>query len=164
MPDGLIVIIPGRISAIFVDLTIVSHRAIINLAASVYNVDGGVMNENLIPILGVCIPLGIILGGFLLAITAILTKAAARRRELELKYKQIQPAANAGEIAALKEEVAAFKNEVAAFKDMSTQYDMSVEHTLERIEQRLARIEQPEYRPSVNSVETDAVQTIGLRR
>ena len=115
------------------------------------------MNENLIPILGFGIPLLVILGGFLIAITAILTKAAAHRRELELKYKQIQPVSNAGELEALK-------GEVAAFKDMSTQYDISLEHTLERIEQRLARLEQAEYRPNVNSVVDDAVQTTGLRR
>ena len=115
------------------------------------------MGENLIPILGFGIPLLIILGGFLIAITAILTKAASNRRELELKYKQIQPVSNTSEIEALK-------SEVAAFKDMSTQYDMSLEHTLERIEQRLARLEQAEYRPNVNSVQTDPVQTVGLRR
>jgi len=138
-------------------LTITTHSIIINLAASVYNVDGGFMNDNLAPILGFGIPLLIILGGILVSITAILTKAAAHRRELELKYMQIQPVSNAGEIESLK-------NEVAAFKDMSTQYDMSVEHALERIEQRLARLEHVEYRPNVNSVETDAVQKIGLRR
>jgi hypothetical protein len=112
--------------------------------------------HDIIPMIGLAIPIVGMLGGFLIAITAILTKASARRHEMELKYKQAAPVSRDLEIKALKEEL-------ASFKDTSTQYDMSLEHTLQRIEQRISRLEQPEYRPNVNPVESEPVQTIGRR-
>ena len=113
------------------------------------------MND-LIPLVAISLPVIAILGGFSVAITAILTKAAARRHELELTHKQIATSAKDAEIKALREEL-------AAFKDTSTQYDMTIEQAFQRIEHRITRLEQPEYRPNVNSSEAEPVQTVGRR-
>lgn len=57
-----------------------------------------------------------------------------RRMELQMQNQQ-------GQSDAVKQELAALRAEIAAMRDTSTQFDMSLENSIERLEQRVSHIE-----------------------
>ncbi len=65
------------------------------------------------------------------------------------------------EVAALRQEVAALRQEVAALRDTSTQFDMSLEHNVQRLEERMGRVEIKAAAQAARSV-SPSEQTAGL--
>jgi hypothetical protein len=67
----------------------------------------------------------------------------SRERQLELRLQMAQEQNNkAGKAdGSVMAEVAALRAELASLRDTSTQYDISIEHTMQRIEQRVGRLE-----------------------
>ena len=79
-------------------------------------------------------------GGYLKSILDSMNKT---RVELAQLKAQQQVGGNAApEVAALRQEVSALRQELHSLRDTSTQYDMSFDTALQRVEQRIGRIEQ----------------------
>jgi predicted nuclease with TOPRIM domain len=85
---------------------------------------------------------------FLVPITAIvlgvggsiiqnILKSQERRLELRLQSQQ-------GTNEEVTTQLKALRAEIAGLRDTSTQFDMSLEHTVQRLEERLGRIESKE--------------------
>jgi hypothetical protein len=95
----------------------------------------------------------------------------SRERQMELRLKMIQEQnkkAGKGDGNALTE-IAALRAELAALRDTSTQYDISLEHTMQRIEHTVQHVEQRVGRLETKSATTKAAvlekerQQIGIR-
>jgi hypothetical protein len=80
------------------------------------------------------IPVIAILGAFGTSIIKTIIRSAERRHEMSL-------AARTNPIQSSNSELSALRSELTAYKDASTQYDVSLDHVLQRIEQRLDRLE-----------------------
>jgi len=102
---------------------------------------------------GLAIPIVAICGGIIVAIVKIISRALTRRHEIELTLKQTQTVTSDVVLNSLREEI-------AAFKDLSTKYDMSVEHMLQRLEQRIARLESNSYDATTHVIEPSTIQTV----
>jgi hypothetical protein len=82
------------------------------------------------------IPIVAIMGAFSYKIVQTIVAAKERRMELQIRLKQ------AGIVQSDDAATRSLREEFTQYKYSSTQYDLSVENTLQRIEQRLAHIEQ----------------------
>jgi predicted nucleic acid-binding Zn-ribbon protein len=99
----------------------------------------------------VLIPLLAIGGGIVKGILS----SQERRLELRLQAQQ-------GQNASVTEQIAALRQELAALRDTSTQFDVSVEQSVQRLEDRLGRLETKSTVQSVITTE-DISQRVGLR-
>jgi hydrogenase maturation factor HypF (carbamoyltransferase family) len=79
-----------------------------------------------------------------------------RRMELQMQSQQ-------GQSDAVKQEMAALRAELAAMRDTSTQFDMSLENSIERLEQRISHME-TKTRTVPPSQETPSVIHNGVSR
>lgn len=101
----------------------------------------------MIPILAV--------SGWIIPVTVkSILKSQERRLELQMQAQQGQNEAAAQQIAALRQEV-------AALRDTSTQFDLSLEHSVQRVEERLGRVE-TKTAAQVARPTTHAEQPLGL--
>lgn len=108
----------------------------------------------MIPIIGVSIPLVAIAG----SIIQNVLKSQERRMEMRLRAQQ-------GQNEDVTQQLAALRAEVAGLRDTSTQFDMSLEHSVERLEERIGRIE-TKTAPAVRSVaapQPEETRHVGLR-
>ena len=65
------------------------------------------------------------------------------RTRIELAQLKAQQQGSGGqEVALLRQELAALREEVHSLRDTSTQYDLSFDTALQRMEQRVAHVEQ----------------------
>lgn len=107
-------------------------------------------------ILALMIPItAIVLGGGGSIVQGIL-KSQERRLELRLQAQQ-------GKNEDVTRQLDALRAEVAALRDTSTQFDMSLEHSVERLEERVGRVETKTAVISATPPQTEEVQRIGLR-
>lgn len=95
-------------------------------------------------------------GGWIIPVTVkSILKSQERRLELQMQAQQGQNDAAAQQIAALRQEV-------AALRDTSTQFDVSLEHNVQRLEERMERVETKAAAQAARPA-SFAEQQIGLR-
>jgi predicted nucleic acid-binding Zn-ribbon protein len=99
----------------------------------------------------VLIPLLAIGGGIVKGIL----NSQERRLELRLQAQQ-------GQNTAVTEQIAALRQELAALRDTSTQFDVSMEQNVQRLEDRLGRLETKSTVQSITPSE-EIPQRVGLR-
>ncbi len=109
------------------------------------------MDPILIPIIAVSIPI-LAVGG---KIIDNVLKSQERRMEMRIQAQQ-------GQNKEVTQELAALRAEIAALRDTSTQFDISVEHSVQRLEERLSRME--DKRTSVFPVNAEVEETQPLGR
>lgn len=107
-------------------------------------------------ILGEMIPITAIVLGIGAGIVKTITNSQERRLEMRLRLQQSQSNATSEQIAALRQEI-------AALRDTSTQFDMSLEQTVQRLEDRLGRLETKNAAQSATPTTEDTPQRVGLR-
>lgn len=74
-------------------------------------------------------------GGWIIPVTVkSILKSQERRLELQIQAQQGQ-----NDVAA--QQIAGLRQEVAQMRDTSTQFDMSLEHSVQRLEERMGRVE-----------------------
>jgi len=101
--------------------------------------------------LGVCIPLLAIGAG----IVETITRSQERKAKIRLRAQQ-------GTNEDLAQQIAALRQEVAALRDTSTQFDMSQEHSVQRLEERIGRAETKTAAAQSERLLSPAEQPIGL--
>ncbi len=100
----------------------------------------------MIPILAV--------GGWIIPVTVkSVLKSQERRLELQMQAQQ-------GRNEAAAQQIAALRQEIAEMRDTSTQFDMSLEHNVQRLEECLGRVETKTARATQPS--SHAEQPLGL--
>jgi len=107
---------------------------------------------SLIPLAGISIPLLAIGGG----IVQNVLKSQERRMEMRLQAQQ-------GKNEDVTRQIDALRAEVAGLRDTSTQFDMSLEHSVERLEERVGRVETKVAAVPVVAPQSEEVQRVGLR-
>lgn len=107
---------------------------------------------DILSILGVCIPLLAIVAG----IVETITRSQERRAKMRLQAQQ-------GTNEEVARQLADLRQEVAALRDTSTQFDMALEDTVQRLEQRVGRAETKTSTQSATPPATQDPQTLGLR-
>jgi TolA-binding protein len=80
------------------------------------------------------IPIVAIIGGLTVGVIQAFIKSSERRMELQLLSRQ-------GADDAARQQLEALRTEVAQLRDTTTQFAMSIEQTVTRLDQRVARIE-----------------------
>ena len=107
-------------------------------------------------ILGMMIPITAIVLGVGSGIVQSILKSQERRLELRLQAQQ-------GKNEDVTRQIEAMRAEIAGLRDTSTQFDMSLEHSVERLEERVGRIEtRSAPRPAAVS-QPEESQPLGLR-
>ena len=104
------------------------------------------------------IPIVAILGGLATGMVKMLIDASEKRLELRIRLKE------AGAVRVDDSGTKTLREEFVAFKDTSTQYDLSLDHTLRSIEDRLARLEakvSAPVRPAQAVSEEERQQVVG---
>ena len=107
---------------------------------------------SLIPLAGISIPLLAIGSG----IVQNILKSQERRMEMRLQAQQ-------GKNEDVTRQLDALRAEVAALRDTSTQFDMSLEHSVERLEERVGRVETKVVAGPVATSQPESMQRVGLR-
>ncbi len=102
-------------------------------------------------IVGVSVPLLAIVAG----IVETITRSQERRAKVRLRAQQGTNEEVARQLAALREEV-------AALRDTSTQFDMALEDSVQRLEGRVARIETKSATQSAAAPAPQDTQTLSL--
>ena len=105
-------------------------------------------------VLVLLIPLSAIVLGIGSGIVQLLLKSSERRMELRLKAQK-------GGSSDVSKQIAVLRAEVAALRDTTTQYDMTNDHVVQRLEERLSRIEIKTASQSVRSASEDIRQRFG---
>lgn len=85
-------------------------------------------------VLVLLIPLSAIVLGIGSGIVQLVLKSSERRMELRLKAQK-------GQNGDLVKQIEALRAEIAALRDTTTQYDMTNDQIVQRLEERLSRIE-----------------------
>ena len=80
------------------------------------------------------IPLSAIVLGIGSSIVQSVLKSSERRLEIRLKLQK-------GQSGDVSKQIAALKAEIAALRDTTTQYDVTNDHIVQRLEERLSRVE-----------------------
>lgn len=88
-------------------------------------------------------------GGYLKSILDSMNKTRVELAQLKAQQNSVHAAP---EVAALRQELAALREEVSALRDTSTQYDLSFDTALQRVEQRISRVEQKPSEPQQQKV------------
>ena len=65
----------------------------------------------------------------------------SRERQLKLRLRAEVHRTRSGPSTTLQKEMEALRAEIAALRDTTTQYDMTNDHIVQRIEERLGRVE-----------------------
>jgi hypothetical protein len=102
------------------------------------------------------IPISAIVLGIGAGIIKTITNSQERRLEMRLRLQQGQSSDVMGQIAALRQEI-------IALRDTSTQFDVSLEHTVQRLDERLGRLETKTSAKSAEASNDEAARRIGLR-
>ena len=105
-------------------------------------------------VLVLLIPLSAIVLGIGSGIVQLLLKSSERRLEIRLKLQK-------GQSGDVGKQIAALKAEIAALRDTTTQYDMTNDQIVQRLEERLSRIEIKTASQSVHSATEDIRQRLG---
>ena len=105
--------------------------------------------------LGVFIPISAIVLGIGAGIVKTITGSQERRMEMRLRLQQ-------GQSDAVTQQIAALRAEIAALRDTSTQFDVSLEQTVQRLEDRLGRLETKSAVQSV-AAHDEPTQRVGTR-
>ncbi len=106
--------------------------------------------------LAMMIPITAIVLGVGGGIVQSILKSQERRMEMRLQAQQ-------GRDEDVTRQLEALRAEVAGLRDTSTQFDMSLEHSVERLEERVGRIEtKTAPRPATIS-QPEESQPLGLR-
>jgi hypothetical protein len=80
------------------------------------------------------IPITAIVLGIGTGLVKLILESAEKRLEMKLRLQQ-------GKDSGVKEQFDALRAEIAALRDTSTQFDMSLQHTLEGLESRIQNVE-----------------------
>lgn len=103
----------------------------------------------MIPILAV--------GGWIIPVTVkSVLKSQERRLELQMQAQQ-------GRNDAAAQQIDALRQEVAALRDTSTQFDVSLEHNVQRLEDRMGRVEIKTASAQAAPPASHTEQPLGLR-
>ncbi len=95
-------------------------------------------------------------GGWIIPVTVkSVLRSQERRLELQMQAQQGQNDAAAQQIATLRQEV-------AALRDTSTQFDVSLEHSVQRLEERMGRVETKAAAAQAARPSFPAEQQVGL--
>lgn len=106
--------------------------------------------------LAMMIPITAIVLGVGGGIVQSILKSQERRMEMRLNAQQ-------GKNEDVTHQIDALRAEIAGLRDTSTQFDMSLEHTVERLEERVGRVEtKAAPRPATVS-QPEESQPLGLR-
>ena len=114
------------------------------------------MDPILIPIIGVSIPIVAIVLGVGGGIIQNVLKSQERQMEMRLRAQQ-------GQNEDVTRQLDALRAEVAGLRDTSTQFDMSLEHSVERLEERVGRIETRAAPRPATASQSEGSQPLGLR-
>ncbi len=104
--------------------------------------------------LGIMIPLSAIVLGISSGIVQSILKSQERRLELRLKLQK-------GQSSDVVKQLEALRAEIAALRDTTTQYDMTNDQIVQRLEERLSRIETRAAGQSVRSPLEEPRQRLG---
>lgn len=102
------------------------------------------------------VPITAIVLGIGSGIVQSILKSQERRLELRLQAQQ-------GQNEDVTRQLAALRAEIASLRDTSTQFDMSVEHAVQRLEEKVARIESKGQASAIPAPMTEETQRVGLR-
>jgi uncharacterized coiled-coil protein SlyX len=106
--------------------------------------------------LGVFIPISAIVLGIGAGIVKTITQSQERRLEMRLRLQQ-------GQSDAVTQQIAVLREEVTALRDTSTQFDVSLEQTVQRLEERLGRLETKSAIQGATPAHDEPTQRLGLR-
>ena len=104
--------------------------------------------------LALMIPISAIVLGIGSTIVQSVLKSSERRLEMRLKLQK-------GQSGDATKQIEALKAEIAALRDTTTQYDMTNDQIVQRLEERLSRIEVKTASQSVHSATEDIRQRLG---
>ena len=104
--------------------------------------------------LAIAVPLSAIVLGIGSSIVQSVLKSSERRLEMRLKLQK-------GQSGDVGKQLAALKAEIATLRDTTTQYDMTNDQVVQRLEERLSRIEIKTASQSVHSATEDIRQRLG---
>ncbi len=107
-----------------------------------------------IVVLVLLVPLSAIVLGIGSGIVQLLLKSSERRLEMKLR-------AQAGQGGDIARQVAALRAEIAVLRDTTMQYDMTNDQIVQRLEERLSRIELKTAGQSARPEAEDARQRMG---
>ncbi len=96
--------------------------------------------------------------GFVPLTVWVASKAKLDRLKIE---RDMQRNALGPQDGSALEELKALRTEVAALRDTSTQFDLSLEHAVQRLEDRVSRSEKAA--PPKPQIVTEETQSVGLR-
>lgn len=102
------------------------------------------------------VPITAIVLGIGSGIVQSVLKSQERRLEMRLQAQQSQNEDVTRQLGTLRAEI-------AALRDTSTQFDMSVEHSVQRLEERLSRIEAKRTPSFSTASEVEETQPLGRR-
>ncbi|MBV9849740.1 MAG: hypothetical protein JO250_08730 [Armatimonadetes bacterium] len=102
------------------------------------------------------IPITAIVLGIGSSIVKSILQSQERRLEMRLQNQQ-------GQNDAVVQQLAALRAEVAGLRDTSTQFDLSLENSMQRLEERVSRLEIKAAVPSVTPQPDAPRQTVGRR-
>ena len=108
--------------------------------------------DAILPIIGFSIPI-LAIGG---SIIQSILKSQERRMEMRLNAQQ-------GKNEDVTHQIDGLRAEVAGLRDTSTQFDMSLEHSVERLEERVGRIETKAAPRPTTYPQPEESQLLGLR-
>jgi hypothetical protein len=107
-------------------------------------------------IVGELIPISAIVLGIGAGIVKTITNSQERRLEMRLRLQQ-------GQSDAVTQQIAALRQEIAALRDTSTQFDVSLEQSVQRLDDRLGRLETKSAVQAAAPAHDEPTQRIGLR-
>lgn len=84
----------------------------------------------------------LIFGGGTAVVKIFETMARSRVEIAQLRAGQQTSVQNSSELIALREEVRTLRDELSSLRDTATQYDMSFDSALQRIDRRVEQVEQ----------------------
>ena len=102
------------------------------------------------------IPITAIVFGIGSSIIKSVLRSQERRLEMRLQTQQ-------GQNDVVTQQLAALRAEIAALRDTSTQFDMSLENTVQRLEERVSRIEARTTSRIVTPAAEEPSQQVGTR-
>ena len=102
------------------------------------------------------IPITAIVLGIGNSIVQSILKSQERRMELRLQAQQ-------GQSEDVLRQIASLRAEIADLRDTSTQFDMSLEQTVQRLEEKVARLGARGQSPTIPAVPPEETQRLGLR-
>lgn len=102
------------------------------------------------------IPLSAIVLGISSGIIQSILKSQERRMELRLKAQK-------GQNGDVSRQLEAMRAEIAALRDTTTQYDMTNDQIVQRLEERLSRIETRTVSRSIPQTDDEQVQRLNTR-